>query len=98
MSRCFIYGKKRHYAKQCKSKKRIPTKLLQMIQKVDFDDDYYGWTTNPAKIVLALEKESEIEESSSSGSNNTEEEPIMMMKPPLLLDLNSSLRPTSGHT
>lgn len=52
--RCFIYGKKGHYTKQCKSKKQIPTKLLQLIEDPKFDDDYYTWSNNPKLALLAI--------------------------------------------
>lgn len=79
--------KKGHYAKQCKSKKRILKKLLQMIHQIDFDYDYYGWTTNLAKAVLTLEEENETNESLNDELSSIKEEPVMMMKPPLSVNI-----------
>lgn len=64
-----------------------------MIHQTDFDDDYYGWTTNLTKAVLALEEESETEESLNDESSSIEEQPIMMIKPPLSIDL--TMQPSS---
>lgn len=88
-----LWEKKGHYAKQCKSKKRILKKLLQMIHQIDFDYDYYGWTTNLAKAVLTLEEENETEESLNDELSSIKEEPVMMMKPPL--SVNLTMQPSS---
>lgn len=52
--RCFIGGKKGHYTKQCKSNKRIPTKLLQLIEDPKFDDNYYTWSNDREPALLAI--------------------------------------------
>lgn len=58
LDKCFICGKKGYYAKQYKSKKRIPTKLLQLIEDQEFDDDYYTWSDDPDQALLAIDLQS----------------------------------------
>lgn len=86
--RCFICGKKGHCAKQCKSKKRLPVKLLQMIQQEDFDDEIYTWSDSPLGVVYTLDDNplSDIEgddTTTSTDSSSEEEASILVVKEPL---------------
>lgn len=38
-----LWQKKDTLQKQCKSKKKTPTKLLQIIEEPEFYDEYYTW-------------------------------------------------------
>lgn len=59
-------------AKQCKSKKRSLTKLLQLIEDPDFDDEHYEWFDNPKQPLLVIGSQSQ-EFDTPSESNELEE-------------------------
>lgn len=80
--RCFICGKKRHYAKQCKSNKRVPAKLLQMIEDPDFQDEYYTWFDNPKHALLAIDgqsQESDVSNESNDSGDSLEDKRVFML-------------------
>ncbi len=77
-------------AKQCKSKKRSLTKLLQLIEDPEFDDEYYEWFDNPKQPLLAIDSQSQ-EFDTSSKLNELEEysddEQVLNISEEQLIDL-----------
>ncbi|KAK9190646.1 hypothetical protein WN943_019253 [Citrus x changshan-huyou] len=87
-----------HYAKQCKSKKKLPAKLLQMIQHEDFDDDIYTWSDSPLGAVYTLDKYplSDTEDTDSTtctDSNSGNDDLVLAVHDPLLAKL--AMQPSS---
>ena len=96
--RFFICGKKGHYVKQCKSKKKLPAKLLQLIQQDDFDDGSYTWSASPLGAVYSLEtnplSDTDDEETTTSNESNSEEDDtVLVVKESLQVDL--AMQPSS---
>ena len=48
------------------------TKLLQLIEDPEFDDEYYEWFDNPKQPLLAIDSQSQKSDTSSE-SNEPEE-------------------------
>ena len=70
--RSFICGKKCHYAKQCKSKKKLLVKLLQLIQQDNFDDEIYTWSDSPLEAIFILDEYSGSTSEESSSTTSTD--------------------------
>ena len=94
----FICGKKGHYAKQCKSKKKLPSKLLQMIHLEDFDDDIYTWSDTPLGAVYTLYEyplsdTADSDSTTCTDSDSEDEDFVMAVHDPLQIKL--AMQPSS---
>ena len=76
--------------RQCKSKKKLPAKLLQIIQQDDFDDESYTWSASPLGAVYSLEtntlSDSEDDETTTGDDNSSnQEDSVLVVKNPYRL-------------
>ena len=90
--RCFLCGKKGHYAKQCKSKKKLPAKLLQLIQQDYFDDENYSWSEHSLGAVYSLEEHQlsdtdDSDSTTSTVSSSADEDPVLVVHDQPQVDL-----------
>ena len=95
--RCFICGKKWHYAKHCKSNKRILTKLLQLIEDPDLNDEYYEWSDNLEHALLAIDsqsQESDISSESDKLEESSDDEQVLNIFEEHPIDLTMQSSPT----
>lgn len=96
IKKAFYLQEKGHYVKQCKSKRKIPTKLLRMIEDLKFNDDYYTWSDNLENALLAIDSQPQESDASielDDLEESSEEEPVFTLSEERLVDLMMQSRP-----